>query len=302
MPIETSAGKIKTNLKNIKPAAYNPRTISEHQQKALKDSLEKFGDLSGIILNVRTGTLVGGHQRMRLMKQGYEIEKVASTDSTGTVAIGHIVTPFGKIPYREVNWDQNMEKAANVAANNIGGEWDNDKLSDLLSSIDQSQINLSYTGFSDNELTDLVAGFDPVENKKSLDAIISAQNDHIQNTVTQDKPMMANAPYVEPKPPAPPKPKKEEKQPDSWIAPDKRPDETPIATTEVTYNPPAKSDPDPPRGKPLINYNIIFDDQDQFEAHNHFIRLLKIKYPDCKTHAERLMEHLHAVCPEVFNH
>ncbi len=43
-------------IKDLKPAAYNPRKITDAQLARLKKSLEEFGDLSGIVVNVRTQT------------------------------------------------------------------------------------------------------------------------------------------------------------------------------------------------------------------------------------------------------
>jgi hypothetical protein len=52
-------------VKDLKPAGYNPRKISKEKLAALKKSLEEFGDLSGIVYNSRTRTLIGGHQRIK---------------------------------------------------------------------------------------------------------------------------------------------------------------------------------------------------------------------------------------------
>ena len=41
-------------VKDLKPAAYNPRKISKEKLAALKKSLEEFGDLFGIVYNTRT--------------------------------------------------------------------------------------------------------------------------------------------------------------------------------------------------------------------------------------------------------
>ena len=49
-------------LADLKPAPYNPRTISEEALKGLGVSLEEFGDISGFTWNKQTGHLVTGHQ------------------------------------------------------------------------------------------------------------------------------------------------------------------------------------------------------------------------------------------------
>ncbi len=63
------------NIMDLKPAEYNPRTISDDQLERLKKSLEEFGDLSGIVFNRQTGNLVGGHQRLKVIPEGADIDK-----------------------------------------------------------------------------------------------------------------------------------------------------------------------------------------------------------------------------------
>lgn len=124
-------------------AEYNPRVISARQLKGLNTSYETFGDLSGIVFNRATKTLVSGHQRIKTMK-GKKTRIVAEphTDEFGTVAVGHIEVigknkTITKIPYREVKWtDDKAEKAANIAANAHGGDFDTNKLSKLLEEIE----------------------------------------------------------------------------------------------------------------------------------------------------------------------
>ena len=50
-------------------AHYNPRMISAAALAGLKRSLGKFGDLSGIVWNQRSGHLVAGHQRLRALRE-----------------------------------------------------------------------------------------------------------------------------------------------------------------------------------------------------------------------------------------
>ena len=111
-------------VKDLKPAGYNPRKISREKLSALKKSLEEFGDLSGIVYNTRTQTLIGGHQRIKNLDPSWPIIKKAQTDKTGTTAAGYVETPHGHLTYREVDWPEIKEKQANIAANAHGGEFD----------------------------------------------------------------------------------------------------------------------------------------------------------------------------------
>ena len=141
-------------LSELNEAPYNPRKISDHQYSALLESIDKFGDISGIVFNRKTGNLVGGHQRIKAFKE-IGTDKVVITEqlnepnSRGTVARGYVINGDEKFTYREVEWTMEWEKMANVAANKIQGEWDNAKLVEVLA--DLEEINL--TGFTEGEFT-----------------------------------------------------------------------------------------------------------------------------------------------------
>lgn len=138
-------------VSDLKPAPYNPRKISAQQLETLKYALQRFGDLGGIVKNVRSGNLVGGHQRIKHLDPGWRITKKPHRDQVGTVAIGYIETPdFGLLGYREVDWDEVTEKAANLAANKIQGEWDPEKLAPILHTLSQLP-EMHLTGFRAQE-------------------------------------------------------------------------------------------------------------------------------------------------------
>ncbi len=151
-------------INDLRPAGYNPRVISEWQQEVLADSLKKFGDLSGVVYNKRTKQLVGGHQRIHVLENNPKIVKHEHKDSVGTVAIGYIETDFGQLQYREVDWDLTTEKAANIAANKIGGEWDDEKLALMIKDLmEAGEIDVNITGFDDDEINDLLLILDDEE-------------------------------------------------------------------------------------------------------------------------------------------
>jgi len=93
--------------KGIHGADYNPRKISESAKKKLRKKMKEWGTLQPIIVNRRTMTIVGGHQRIDAMdsilrKDDYEL----------TVAM--------------IDVDEKQEAAINVFLNNPSaqGEWD----------------------------------------------------------------------------------------------------------------------------------------------------------------------------------
>lgn len=147
---------------DLRGASYNPRKITEQELDALKKALEVFGDLGGIIFNKKTGNLVGGHQRVKTLDASWPIFLAPASElserdkNVGTVALGWINTPFGRLAYREVEWEINVEKAANIAANQHGGSWDDAALKDLLVGLDDGSGLLALTGFNEVDLSGLM--------------------------------------------------------------------------------------------------------------------------------------------------
>ncbi|HBJ75252.1 MAG TPA: hypothetical protein DDY86_07055 [Syntrophaceae bacterium] len=175
----------KSRVKDLKPAPYNPRTITEEKLAALGKSMREFGDLSGVVMNIQTGNLVGGHQRMKHFDASWPIKKRPHKDAIGTVSLGEIETPFGVWSYREVDWPDHKEKAANIAANKHGGGWDNDKLAQLLEEIKVSDIDLDLTGFDACETDQLlkdIANIEPSPLQKNFMANYGGSSDDHEHT------------------------------------------------------------------------------------------------------------------------
>jgi hypothetical protein len=155
---KTEAKSAKT-VGTLKPASYNPRTITDKQLSMLKKSMAEFGDLSGLVKNVRTGNLVGGHQRIKNLDPSWPIISAPHTDKTGTVSLGYIETPSGRWQYREVDWPEKKEAAANIAANKQGGEFDMTLLRDLIITLDTGDMDMELIGFNSHELELMMTAF-----------------------------------------------------------------------------------------------------------------------------------------------
>jgi len=68
-------------LTELNPAAYNPRSITESAMRGLTASIERFGCVEPIIWNERTGNVVGGHQRLKVLQsQGEKTTDVVVVD------------------------------------------------------------------------------------------------------------------------------------------------------------------------------------------------------------------------------
>ena len=152
-----------SKISDLVPAPYNPRVISEKQLSMLKKSMQEFGDLSGIVKNIKTGHLVGGHQRVKQLDPSWEITKESHSDKVGTVALGYIETPYGRWQYREVDWSAKKEAAANVAANQQGGEFDMPKLKDIIINLDDGSMDMELLGLNSHELELMMTAIKPDE-------------------------------------------------------------------------------------------------------------------------------------------
>src|SRR5690606_12975424 len=83
-------------------------------------------------------------------------ERLDRPNEQGTVALGYIDWHGERWTYREVDWSEQDEKAANIAANKHGGEWDMPELVDLLAELHGAGYDLELTGFDEQELADLL--------------------------------------------------------------------------------------------------------------------------------------------------
>lgn len=143
-----------TTVASLTPAPYNPRKITKARLDLLGKSMKRFGDLSGVVRNLTTGNLIGGHQRVKHFDQAWPIivtkmdGRGGKIDGIGTVAHGNIRTPFGLWSYREVRWTPAQEKAANLAANAHGGEFDMQLVGSMLQDLKLAGEDLEITGLA----------------------------------------------------------------------------------------------------------------------------------------------------------
>lgn len=181
VPSEEERREVRT-IADLRRAEYNPRVISDWGLENLRKLMMKYGDLSGITVNVRTGNLVGGHQRTKIFDKAWKVVKQnIIKDEVGTVAEGHIETPFGRWNYREVDWDSVTEMAANIAANRGGGKWDFEKLKRVSKAIkDSDDQMIMFTGLDASEQNNLGLGAAPTESvtmsaKDKMDRFLKAE-------------------------------------------------------------------------------------------------------------------------------
>ncbi|MCK5236311.1 MAG: DNA modification methylase [Deltaproteobacteria bacterium] len=127
-------------IDRIKPATYNPRKDlqpGDPEYVKLKKSILEFDMVEPLVWNKQTGNLVGGHQRLKILKE------------MGVKSIEVSV----------VDLDEVKEKALNLALNKISGEWDYPSLKDLLEELDTGAFDIEITGFDTKEIEELMTQF-----------------------------------------------------------------------------------------------------------------------------------------------
>lgn len=127
------------NINDITPADYNPRidlNENDDEYKKIKNSIQEFGYVDPIIWNKRTGNIVGGHQRYTVLKD-----------------LGH-----EKVDVSVVDMSEQDEMALNIALNKVEGDWDKDKLKEVIADLEQDK--LMFTGFDDDEIDSLINDVD----------------------------------------------------------------------------------------------------------------------------------------------
>ena len=132
----------KVELDKLKEAAYNPRVKLEpgmDEYEKLRKSVETFGDVEPIVWNQRTGNVVGGHQRLQVLRDLGKKEVTVSV----------------------VDMDEASEKRLNLALNKARGDWDSEKLEELLQEMDPDALEVS--GFGADEVAILLENNDGVD-------------------------------------------------------------------------------------------------------------------------------------------
>jgi len=125
-------------LRDLQPAKYNPREISEESLDRLVELLRLHGCVEPVVVNGANGnTIVGGHQRFKAAKR----------------------LKWKEMPCVILDLTDEQEKKLNIALNNPAaqGRYDPEKLSALLASLEAGSLDLNASmGFSDEEYERIV--------------------------------------------------------------------------------------------------------------------------------------------------
>ena len=157
---------VKVDINELISPEYNPRQITDDEMEKLKNSINEFGYIAPIIVNKHNNHIVGGNQRYHALKDmGYDEIDVIFIEET----------------------DLNREKTLNIALNKISGDWDNEKLEELLNELNTSDIELILTGFDEFELEGLLFDADEDLDDEVVDRSIEEAFNNIYEGLSENE-------------------------------------------------------------------------------------------------------------------
>ncbi len=143
----------KIKIADLVPASYNPRKAlkpGDKEYEKIKRSIQEFGYCEPVIVNSDM-TIIGGHQRVTVLQDlGYD-----------------------EIDCIVIEIDKTKERALNIALNKITGEWNKELLADLIADLQDSDFDVTFTGFDPPEIEQLMNSVhdkDIVEDDFDIDA------------------------------------------------------------------------------------------------------------------------------------
>lgn len=130
----------KIKIKKLKRATYSPRLALDRNDttyQMIKASIEKFGNVQPIIINVRNNNIIDGNIRILVLED-----------------LG-----FDEVDCVLLDLDERTEKHLSLSLNNLDGYWDNEKLKILFEELQLTEEELFVTGFSEYEIENLKNDF-----------------------------------------------------------------------------------------------------------------------------------------------
>ncbi len=124
---------VRKKLDELIPADYNPRKDLQEADKEyqdIKSGILEYGLVIPLIMNKRTGNLVNGHQRLKVLKD-----------------LG-----WTEVEVSIVDMDEKKEKALNLALSRIDGDFDNKALTTVMAEIRAAGIDPMTLGFTKSEV------------------------------------------------------------------------------------------------------------------------------------------------------
>jgi DNA modification methylase len=135
------------DIERLHPDGANPRKISDAEIEALTRSIVEFGLIDPIIARREDGMVIGGHQRL------------VAARKAGLTAVPVVFL------------DISVERARllNVALNKISGTFDEELLARMLADLKVADLDLTLTGFGEDELDKLLKSLDVREKRERIE-------------------------------------------------------------------------------------------------------------------------------------
>ena len=138
---------------DISPAGYNHRTITDDEKTRLKNSIDNFGIVEPILINLQNhNQIIGGHQRFQILWEQYLLDN----DLYAELNLLKLNDSYGWVfPDNDITLDsEDMEKALNLVLNNtkVMGTFDENKLIQVFNDLTESGFNTSLTGFNNEDI------------------------------------------------------------------------------------------------------------------------------------------------------
>jgi len=157
--------KLYIKLSEIKPNEYNPKRIKKADLEALKESLKRFGQVTPLVLNKAKGReniLIGGHQRLKAMKElGWKEAWVVYVDIPDLEKEKELCLRLSK---NQGDWDvEKLSKIDFSLLKEVG--WTKRELNSLLDFTSEKpsfekQIEIEGFGFKEKSIIEILQDFD----------------------------------------------------------------------------------------------------------------------------------------------
>jgi DNA modification methylase len=126
-------------IESVNPAPYNPRQMPPEELEKLKRSIQRFGFVEPLVVQLKGRVVIGGHQRLEAARQ-----------------LG-----FTTVPVVLVDVSDEEAKILNLALNKIQGKWDTMRLASLFSELRILPTpELELSGFLRSETTAIIRALD----------------------------------------------------------------------------------------------------------------------------------------------
>src|SRR5919106_6971592 len=136
-------------ISELRPDPANPRRISDQELESLTRSIREFGFVQPVVARREDRTIIGGHQRLIAARR-----------------LG-----LKQVPVVFLDLSSEQARLLNLGLNRIGGTWDQELLARLLAELKEvPDVDLSLSGFSEDELRKYLKGLESREKREQLES------------------------------------------------------------------------------------------------------------------------------------